>query len=626
MDGDADLRLPFRDPRYAPRRLEVERTTDGGWLLTNPTPFETRYDTTLAALERWTLETPERVWLAERSGAGWRTVTYGEALEQVRALAAGLAGLELGAGDALLILARNSVDHALVAYAAMSLGAVAAPVSPQYGASGADLGRLAHTVSLLQPRAVFVEDGSASAHALSLPALTGLPVIASRPVGGQIGIDRLLSPLIPAQAGIQALARGPESGERGDQLLSSRNLGPGLRREERGMGISPDATAKLLLTSGSTGAPKAVIQTHRNIAFNAAQITACFDDPEPPVVVNAAPWSHSLGANAILHMVLHRGGTLYIDHGQPIAERFGETLRNLAEVSPTYHNMVPAGWALLADELERDAALAATFFARVRVLQYGGASMAQSVCDRVQAVALATVGERISFATGYGSTETGPTACNIHWPNFRTGMMGLPVPGTAMKLTPVGEKLEARVRGPQVSPGYLNAPELTAAAFDEDGFYRLGDAARLADPERPEDGVVFDGRLAENFKLASGTFVAAGVLRTAAVSACEGAVVDAVVCGEGRDGVGLLLFTNPGWRGADLRQAVRTGLERLNAGARGGAGRVARALILEGAPDAASGEITDKGYINQALARQRRAAAVERLYAQPSDDEVIVLG
>jgi feruloyl-CoA synthase len=588
MDGETS---PYRDPRYAPRRLDVERRSDGAWLLTNPTPFETRWDTTLKPLERWAVEAPSRVWLAERSGEGWRTVTFAEARAQVRALAGGLSGLGLQDGDAMLILARNSIDHALIAYAAMSLGVAAAPVSPQYGARGADLGRLAHAVELLQPRAVYVEDAAASAHALSLPALADVRVIASFSAGpGQVGVETLLD-------------AAPRDGDP----------------------PRPEQTAKLLLTSGSTGRPKAVIQTHRTVALNAAQIAACFDDPDPPVVVNAAPWSHSLGANAILHMVLHRGGTLYIDHGQPTPERFAETLRNLREVAPTYHNMVPAGWGLFADHLERDEALARTFFSRVRVLQYGGASMAQSICDRVQAVALRTVGERITMATGYGSTETGPTACNIHWPNFRTGMMGLPVPGTTLKLAPVGEKLEARVRGPQISPGYLRAPELTAAAFDEEGFYKLGDAARFAEPDRPEAGIVFDGRLVENFKLASGTFVAAGVLRTAAVSACGGAVSDAVVCGEGRDGVGLLLFPNPGWAGEDRAAAVRAGLERLNAQAKGGSARIARALILSDQPDPASGEITDKGYINQALARGRRATEVERLYAADPDAEVLRL-
>ena len=390
----------------------------------------------------------------------------------------------------------------------------------------------------------------------------------------------------------------------------------------------PGDIAKLLLTSGSTGKPKAVVGLHRNICINAAQITACFEDPEPPVVVNAAPWSHSLGANAILHMVTHRGGSLYIDIGQPTPERFAETLRNLKEISPTYHNMVPAGWSLFAGALEQDEALARTFFARVRVLQYGGANLAQSICDRIQAVSVRLTGERLTFATGYGSTETGPTACNIHWLNDRTGMCGLPVPGTSVKLAPEGSKFEIRVKGPQISPGYYNDPEKSAAAFDEDGFYRLGDAARLQDGADPEAGLVFDGRLVENFKLASGTFVAAGSLRITAISAVGGAVADAVVCGEGKEGVGLLLFLNAPFCArlgdADtVREAVRTGLQRMNAEARGGGGKVARAIILSGAPDPLSGEITDKGYINQALSRQQRAADVERLFAITPDDDVL---
>ncbi|MFA7263195.1 MAG: feruloyl-CoA synthase, partial [Caulobacter sp.] len=246
-----------------------------------------------------------------------------------------------------------------------------------------------------------------------------------------------------------------------------------------------------------------------------------------------------------------------------------------------------------------------------------------------QAVAIATIGERVTFATGYGSTETGPTACNIHWLNGRGGMIGLPVPGTAVKLVPAGEKFEIRVKGPQVSPGYLGEPGLSAEAFDEEGFYRLGDAARAIDPADPEAGLMFDGRLVENFKLASGTFVAAGALRVTAVSAIGGAVSDAVVCGEGREGVGLMLFLDPGFNArhpdpAEVRAVIRAGLEKMNAAAKGGGGKVLRALILEGAPDAASGELTDKGYINQALARDRRPTELARLFATTPDDGVMV--
>ena len=597
MDGNTALSTaPFRDARYAPRRLDIERREDGSLVLANPTPFATAFLTTLQALDRWSTAAPDRIWLAERAGEGWRTVTYAEGARMVAAAAGGLKGLGLKRGDCLLILARNGIDHALISYAAMSQAVAVAPVSPQYGLAGADLSRLAYACGVLKPDAVYADDAVAFAGALEAEFLKGLPVVASanaRP--GDVTFDSLLaSP--PAACVAQ-----------------------------------PDDIAKLLLTSGSTGRPKAVIGLHRNISINAAQIAACFDDPDPPVVVNAAPWSHSLGANAILHMVLHRGGTLYIDAGQPTPAKMGETVRNLREVAPTYHNMVPAGWGLFVSELEKDDNLARTFFSRVRVLQYGGASIAQSIIDRVQAVAIRLTGERITFATGYGSTETGPTACNIHWLNGRGGMIGLPVPGTAVKLVPAGEKFEIRVKGPQVSPGYLGEPELSAQAFDEEGFYRLGDAARAIDPADPEAGLMFDGRLVENFKLASGTFVAAGALRVAAVSAIGGAVSDAVVCGEGQEGVGLMLFLDPAGAAKlgsleAVREAIREGLQRMNAAAKGGGGKVARALILDGAPDAASGELTDKGYINQAMARDRRPAQVARLFAQTPDEDVLVLG
>jgi feruloyl-CoA synthase len=593
MDGSSLDTTPFRDARYAPRALDVERHGET-LILRNPMPYSDAVQTTTAPLARWAAEAPGRVWLAERDGNGWRTISYADAELRIKALAGGLASLCLSRGQPLLILARNGIDHALITYAAMSLGAPAAPVSPQYGLKGADLARLMYAVERLKPAAIYADDAEAFGDALAAPFLAGLPVVVSR---------------------------NARPGDVTFEDLSSNAATPPVAR--------PDDVAKLLLTSGSTGRPKAVVCTHANIALNAAQIEACYADPDPPVLVNSAPWSHSLGANAILHMVLHRGGTLYIDTGQPLAGKFAETVRNLREVATTYHNMVPAGWGMLVGELERDEALAARFFEKVRVLQYGGASMAQSILDRVQAVAVRTIGERITFAAGYGATETGPTACNIHWLNARSGMVGLPTPGTSVKLVPAGGgKFEIRVKGPQVSPGYLDQPDATRDAFDEGGFYRLGDAARLADPEDPAAGLVFDGRLVENFKLASGTFVAAGALRVAAVSAIGGVVSDAVVCGEGQDGVGLMLFLDAKAcerLGDDVavKTAIVEGLSRLNASAKGGGGRIARALILDGAPDAASGELTDKGYINQALARDRRLKALERLFAEAPDADIM---
>jgi feruloyl-CoA synthase len=589
---DAELNAataPFRDARYAPGRLTIEHRPGGEMVLTNPTPFATRFQTMTAALDHWAVVAPDRTWLAERSGEGWRTVSFAEARERIAVLAGGLWGLGVVGARPLLILAANGLDHALVAYAAMSQGMPVAPVSPQYGLKGANLVRLAHACEVLKPAAVYTEDAHLFADGLSAPALAGLPVVAGR----------------NARAGDVALE---------DLIASARALPTAIA----------DDHAKYLLTSGSTGLPKAVICTHRNVSLNSAQIDACFDDPDPPVMVNSAPWSHSLGANSILHMSLHRGGTLYIDFGQPTAARFGETVRNLREISPTYQNMVPAGWMLFVDELEKDEALARRFFARVRALQYGGGALGQTVADRIQAVAIRTVGEKISFASGYGATETGPTACNVHWTNGRMGLIGLPLPGTSVRLVPEAGKLDFRVKGPQVTQGYLGRPGLSAQAFDDEGFYVLGDAARLADEADPGKGMVFDGRLSENFKLASGTFVGVGDIRIGAVSAIGGAVTDAVVCGEGREGVGLLLYPNPRLPRAEVEAAVRAGIEALNTRAKGSGGRVARALVLAEGPDAGAGEITDKGYIAQALARSRRADSVTRLFADPPPTDVMV--
>ncbi|WP_430423891.1 feruloyl-CoA synthase [Phenylobacterium sp.] len=589
---DAELNIataPFRDPRYAPRELVIDRRPGGEIILTNPRPYSTAFQTTTASLGHWAAATPDTIWLAERSGDVWRTVTFAEAWERIGALSAGLRDLGVVGDRPLLILARNTIDHALMSYAAMGQGMPVAPVSPQYGLPGANLMRLTHACEVLKPAAVYVEDAALFAEGLGADIIAGLPVIASaNPRPGDVDLADLY----------RAGSAAPTA--------------------------TPDQHAKYLLTSGSTGLPKAVICTHRAMSLNSAQITACFDDPDPPVMVHAAPWSHSLGANAILHYSAHRGGSLYIDAGQPTGAKFAETVRNLREVAPTYQNMVPAAWMLFAEALENDAVLARNFFSRVRLLQYGGAALGQAYADRIQAVAVRTCGERISFGSGYGATETGPTASNVHWPNGRMGLMGLPLPGTSVRLLPEAGKLEFRVKGPQVTEGYLNQPEKSAAAFDDEGYYRLGDAARFADPEDPYAGLVFDGRISENFKLASGTFVMVGDLRISALNAIGGAVTDAVVCGENQEAVGLLLYPSPILPRPEIEAAVRKGLEAFNARAKGAGGRVARALVLPDGPDAGSGEITDKGYIAQSLARARRGEAIDRLYAVPAASDVMV--
>ncbi|CAN7211312.1 AMP-binding protein [Phenylobacterium sp. LjRoot219] len=588
LDG-ATAKAPIRDAFYAPRRLEVEQRARGELVLRNITPYSERFQTQTAALDHWSQVAPDRVWLAERSGDGWRTLTFAEARARVETLAAGLVELGIAGPRPLVILSPNAIDHALIAYAAMSQGMPIAPLSPQYGLPGANLARLAHACATLKPAAVYTQDAAIFAEGLASAALASLPVIAARHARpGDIPLDRLY------RSGARAAA------------------------------AAPDDHAKYLLTSGSTGLPKAVICSHRTISLNSAQIAACFTDPEPPVIVSSAPWSHSLGANSVLHMSLHRGGSLYIDGGQPTAARFGETLRNLRAVEATYQYMVPAGWSLLVEALETDPALARTFFARVRVMLYGGAALGQAVGDRIQACAVRTVGERVTFSSGYGATETGPSACSVHWPNDRMGLIGLPIPGTAVRLVPAADKLELRVKGPQLTPGYLGQPELTAAAFDDEGFYRLGDAVRLRDLEDLAQGLAFDGRLSENFKLSNGSFVSCGELRIGAAGAIGGAVTDAVVCGEGEAGVGLLLYPNPTLPPEAVAAAARRGIEAFNARTTHATARVARALVLAGPPEHACGEITDKGYIAQPIARARHAETIRRLFADPPGEEVMV--
>ena len=402
-----------------------------------------------------------------------------------------------------------------------------------------------------------------------------------------------------------------------------------------------------MLTSGSTGEPKAVINTHGMIAANAKMIRSVWDEKrlaevtgEVQVMCNFLPWSHTYGANAILHNMTDWGGTLYLDWGAPTPARLPEMIRNMKEVSTPQHTTVPAAWAALATEFERDEALAETFFKRICSMAYGGAAMGQDIYERIQTVAVRVTGKRISLSAGYGATETSPTASNVHWPNDTMGLIGLPLPGNTFKLVPAGEKLELRVKGVNVTPGYYRNEEKTRAAFDEEGFYRLGDAARFVDPDNPDKGLAFDGRSAEEFKLANGTWVSAGKLRVQAVQAVNGALADAVVCGLNQNEVCLLGFVNEAYGqrlvGEDLPldaliqrpeiiDAVRTGLQTHNQANPNAAARIARVLLQPTPPQADSGEITEKGYINQNKAQHLRAADVDKLYAaSPSSDVIVV--
>ena len=614
--------IPFRDVPYLPQKLNVERRADNSILLDNGQPLKDFPPHMLWPLKHWAEQTPDRTWLAQRDPVdpgreGWQEISYSEAWNRVQAMAQGF--LNAGADAPIMILSRNTIDHAVVMYGAMLAGIPVVPVTPAYALLSQDFARLNYVDDLVAPKFIYVEDGAEYQRGLDGMAIGDRRVLYSRnaPTGYQ-------------SQSIEAFAvpGGNSVAEAYDRLM-------------------PETIAKFMLTSGSTGEPKAVINTHGMIAANAKMIRSVWDEQklaevtgEVQVMCNFLPWSHTYGANAILHNMTDWGGTLYLDWGAPTPARLPEMIRNMKDVSTTQHTTVPAAWAALATEFERDEALAETFFKRICSMAYGGAAMGQDIYERIQTVAVRVTGKRISLSAGYGATETSPTASNVHWPNDTMGLIGLPLPGNTFKLVPAGDKLELRVKGVNVTPGYYRNEEKTRAAFDEEGFYRLGDAVRFVDPDHPEKGLAFDGRTAEEFKLANGTWVSAGKLRVQAVEAVNGALADAVVCGLNQNEVCLLGFINEGFCQrlvdaplpmAELIQhpkvvdAVRSGLATHNAQSPNTASRIARILLQSTPPQADAGEITEKGYINQNKAQTLRAEEVSKLYDTSHPSGVIIL-
>ncbi|MEM5518448.1 feruloyl-CoA synthase [Henriciella sp. AS95] len=614
--------IPFRDIPYLPQKLDVTYRDDGSILLRNGQPLRPYPAHMLAPIVYWASARPDQIFLAQRdpddpSKPGWKTVTYGEALSKIRALAQGFLDAGAGQDKPVMILSRNAIENALVMYAAMWAGSPVVPVTPAYATLSQDFARLNYIDALTEPAFIYVEDGEEYQRGLD---------------GMDVG-DRLVLYRRNRPSGVNAKSL--------DEFAAEPTSFVDLAYDR----ISGDSIAKYMLTSGSTGEPKAVINTHENIAAMVKKIRSIWDVEKleamadgPQVMISFLPWSHTYGANSILHSMLDWGGTLYIDWGAPTPARLPEMLRNLREVAPTQHTTVPAAWAAIATELEHDRALAETFFSRIMVMAYGGAALGQDIYERIQKVAVGVTGERISLSAGYGATETSPTISNVHWPSDTMGLLGLPLPGAEMKMVPVGEKMELRVRGPGITQGYLKNPEKTAEVFDEEGYYCLGDAVKFKNPDDPNEGLAFDGRIAEEFKLSNGTWVSAGTVRIKAVEAVDGALSDVVVCGLNQDRIALLGFLNEGWcrrktgrnvpledlaEDEQVKAAVKDGLLDYNRKHPNAASRVARILLQKDMPKADAGEITEKGYLNQSKVQALRAADVERLFAKQPDADII---
>ncbi|HEY2242713.1 MAG TPA: feruloyl-CoA synthase [Xanthobacteraceae bacterium] len=618
MIGARQSRAPMRAVKLGPADVVVERRDDSAIVMRSPHALPSYPRMLTERLMHWAKVAPDRIFLAQRDAAGaWRTMNYAKTLSAVRALAAALLERGLDAERPVAILSGNDIEHALLALAAMHVGIPYAPISVPYSLLSQDFGKLKTIIEILSPGLAFANNGTAFARAITaaLPRDVEVAVTANP----------------PAERATTSFA----------ELLQTPATGAVEAAHAR---VKPDQAAKILFTSGSTGRPKGVENTHRMLCANQAMIRAAmpFVGEEPPVLVDWLPWNHTFGSNHNFGLVLDNGGSLYIDEGKPLPGLIEATVRNLREIAPTIYFNVPKGFEMLLPTLAADGALRETFFSRLKVLFYAGAGLAQHVLDGFADLAVKTTGEHILFMSSLGSTETAPAALSCNWQSERAGNIGLPLPGVTLKLVPREGKLEARLKGDNIMPGYWHAPALTAEAFDEEGFYKIGDALKFADPADPAKGMLFDGRLAEDFKLATGTWVSVGPLRAAFISYCAPLVRDVVLAGAERDEVTALIFPDiDACRGIapDLatdapvphllgdprvRAAFARKLGGFAAASTGTSGRIMRAVLLAEPASLDIGEMTDKGSINQRAVLAHRAATVEALYADPPPSHIIV--
>lgn len=586
---------------FAAPRVVFERRSDGTLLIRSTEPLAPSPPSVAASFRAGSEAHPDRLLVAERAGDGWSRTTWGEARAAADRLAQSL--LDRGVGDRpVMVLSGNSRAHLVVTLAAHTLGVPVVPTSVAYSLQSADHAKVRLMAQSTDPGTVFADDAAAYGPALAAVG-TGRLLVSSTSGPGVVGLDELL------------------------------DVEPTGEVDARCAAISPESVAKVLFTSGSTGTPKGVLNTHRMLTANQQQMRQVwpFLDDEPPVLLDWLPWSHTFGGNHNLGMVLARGGSLWIDDGKPVPGLVERTVRNLRDVSPTLYFNVPAGYGALLPLLERDDEAAAALLARLRLCFFAAAALPQQVWDRLEALA-ARHGSSMRMTTSWGLTETAPAATSTHFAVRRSDSLGVPLPGVELKLVPSGSKTEVRVRGLNVTPGYHGRPDLTAEAFDEEGFLRTGDAVELVDPDDAAQGIVFRGRIAEDFKLSTGTFVSVGTLRPALLSAAGGLLQDAVICGQDGDFVAALAWLHPHHHGrvdADgapdpaLRAELGAALQALADAGGGSSQRVDRLLLLTEPASLDAGELTDKGYVNQRAVRERRSADVVRLLADPCPPPVV---
>jgi feruloyl-CoA synthase len=616
----APIQAPFRALSFLERDVSLEERADGTLYLRNNKALAALKPHLPGMLAASAQKHPDRVWLAQRRGPDrqWQTLGYAQGLRHVCAVTQALLDLQQR-GRCIVVLSANSLEHAVVQLAAMQAGMPYAPITTAYSLLTPDLEKLQAMVDLLEPAVVFAQNGvqyERALRGLKLPAdctrvVVEAPLAELPMVQWQAWQNTMPTPAVAAS--VEA--------------------------------IDPDNVAKYLFTSGSTGMPKATIVTHRMISVAVTmheQMIQHPHDAEPGVMLDWMPWSHVASGNILFGTNLCEGASTYLDEGKPMPGAFDETLRNLREVSPTHLSSVPLGYNLLADALESDDALASRFFKNLQRLSYAGARLPDTVFTRLQNLAVKHTGFRIPFTSAFGSTETSAAVTMVYWCADWAGFIGLPHPGVVMKLVPLGDgRYEVRVRSDGVTPGYLHQPQATAQAFDEEGYFRMGDALTFVDRARPEEGLVFAGRVTEEFKLQSGIFVRVGALRVQALESAGGLLADAVVTGADETYVGLLAWPHLAacrqrlgqaelsaqdlLQSPDLHQALREAFAAHNRQHTGSSLQIRRIVLLAEPPSMGAGEITDKGYVNQRTALQRRADQVRRLYTEPPAPGVIVI-
>lgn len=606
---------PFKPLPQKPPLIDVRKKPDGTIYISSKYPLGEMPRSIPHLLEAKAAEHPGRNFIGERipGAEGWRYITYAEANAQANAIAQALLDRGMGPDAPLLVISGNSIRHAVMMLGAMKARVPVAPVSVAYSLMSGDHGKLRHVAELTRPKMIYADIGPLYANAISAIAKDGVEIVTAIP--------------IPERATTSF-----------DELVKTKPSSDVAASMEK---IHHGTVAKYLFTSGSTGMPKGVIQTHGMMCAVVAASEALRTEEldEIPQSLEWMPWNHISAGNIGFNSNLNAGGTVHLDAGKPLPGMFDETIRNLREISPLVFGSAPIAFGWLAEAMERDPALRDNFFKKMRYVGYGGATLSQDIYERIQALSIASTGFRIPFTTMYGATETqGITV--VHWLTERVGLIGLPLPGITLKLVPNGTKLEVRVKGPTVTPGYLNRPDLTKAAFDEEDYYCLGDAAKFVDENAPEKGLVFDGRVTEDFKLDSGTWVSVGTLRAQAVGAASPLLQDCVVCGQDKPYVALLAWPNMAAareicadtvrsspeeviNSPKVKEFIRARFAEYNKTCGGSSGRVKRVMLMLEPPSVDGHEITDKGYINQRATMERRHKLVQLLYEAAPPDDVI---